>query len=475
MGSYRYIEGMQTTTISIQLIALHWTKDDASDDGRRRRENSGVITNFSPLYSVHRFEVSYALRPQLPFLLSQPNPNHHKHNHRVFRNHVSFSLPLSSTMDLVVSLTPIQCTNTKLGNWNEDQSALKTHESHTGTWETYCVDGHRGTSEDGDEGGGGRVILLRGKDVSLTKNGNWRVGNGEDEFIWNVPLEYISLISPLPPPPPSLRTRSLSSEHKMRIDITVGRILLCLVTMQVVAAKQAIEPVTDVLPIQTSPGKNTNPTHSGKAEVKSGQGDIEKPQAPASSERTDSDIDYICIRFEQGSSTIGRSECLPPANHESQLAATNRVPRDIAYELEKIFALFRKDVLGLDHRPFKLVYRNTFHFPGVTVRSNLHDLYFWGQGRLALTELCDQFCQLIFHLPLRALAPSPNDSEERLATIWIGQGADRLARGLWERDGNDNFLWVVPREIREGPEGVLVHFADYYETLQRPGQSSRRT
>ncbi|KAJ3713656.1 hypothetical protein C8R42DRAFT_291602 [Lentinula raphanica] len=58
----------------------------------------------------------------------------------------------------------------------------------------------------------------------------------------------------------------------MRIDITAGRILLCLVTMQVVVAKQAIEPVTDVLPIQTSPGKNTNPTHSGKAEVKSGQG-----------------------------------------------------------------------------------------------------------------------------------------------------------------------------------------------------------
>ncbi|KAJ3837713.1 hypothetical protein F5878DRAFT_202810 [Lentinula raphanica] len=261
----------------------------------------------------------------------------------------------------------------------------------------------------------------------------------------------------------------------MRIDITAGRILLCLVTMQVVVAKQAIEPMTDLLPIQTSPGKNTNPTHSGKAEVKSGQGDIEKPQAPASSERTDSDIDYICIRFEQGSSTIGRSECLPPANHESQLAATNSVPRDIAYELEKIFALFRKDVLGLDHRPFKLVYRNTFHYPRVTVENNLHDLYFWGQGRLALTELCDQFCQLIFHLPLRALAPSPNDSEERLATIWIGQGADRLARGLWERDGNDNFVWVVPREIREGPEGVLVHFADYYETLQRPGQSSRRT
>ncbi|KAJ3830191.1 hypothetical protein F5880DRAFT_1227034 [Lentinula raphanica] len=43
-----------------------------------------------------------------------------------------------------------------------------------------------------------------------------------------------------------------------------------------------IHDICTFLQIQTSPGKNTNPTHSGKAEVKSGQGDIEKPQAPVS-------------------------------------------------------------------------------------------------------------------------------------------------------------------------------------------------
>ncbi|KAJ3830192.1 hypothetical protein F5878DRAFT_661837 [Lentinula raphanica] len=227
--------------------------------------------------------------------------------------------------------------------------------------------------------------------------------------------------------------------------ITVGHILLCLVTV----AQAADNSLNRDLPerparsehhnLGVAPGSGVPKHRSSKATQKStitSQSEAQLLELFARP-KVEHKSDIINVRF----LLDGDSDS---DDKEKERKSDPALPYDIGIriELDLIFQQYRKDELQIE-RPFRLKYQNELGFV-LKVEKNEHHVYFWGEG---VGDGCIK--DRGFDSCFLGIADEP-DKDGHLATIEIPSEQP-------DSKGNSDKMWICPLDVRLAVRDCLVN------------------
>ncbi|KAJ3970533.1 hypothetical protein EV361DRAFT_1034349 [Lentinula raphanica] len=237
---------------------------------------------------------------------------------------------------------------------------------------------------------------------------------------------------------------------------TTGHILFCLVAIAQARAgslsKPLANPPSQDLKVHGQrkilSGKISKVKHKGSmGQFSYAYHDIGSEQVATSSrkfhshlppvpEEEDLNKDIIVLFFTESDDTGPTVDSASVDDARSSNLETSSVappPADIDYELYLIFRRFRTETLHIN-RPFRFVYRNRLHVNHpVNVQTNVHWVYFWGEGVTGHCTRRNEDCLLIFERRPRYEGRDAG----LLATMWITEGMTVY------------YEWRVPLSIRE--------------------------